>query len=59
MAKVKVKALKDFQSSILSMQEGETRELDLDEHTFESWTSSGLIEKVKKASPKKVKADED
>lgn len=54
---MKVKSLKDFQSSILSMHEGETRELNLDDHTLKSWIDSGLIEEVK-SSKKRVKADE-
>lgn len=40
---------------ILSMEEGEVRELDLDQHTLNSWTESGLIEEVKEAPKKKGK----
>jgi hypothetical protein len=53
---MKVKALREFQSIILSMDEGEVRDLELDPYILDSWISSGLIEEVK--VKKKVKADE-
>jgi DNA repair photolyase len=56
---MKVKALKDFQSTVLSMEENEVRKLELDASTLENWISSGLIEAVKEAPKKKVKANVD
>jgi hypothetical protein len=54
---MKVKALKDFQSSIVSMEKGEVKEVELDEYTLKNWTENGFIEEVK--SKKSVKDDED
>lgn len=56
---MKVKALKDFQSTVLSMTENEIRKLELDTSTLENWISSGLIEEVKEVPKKKVKANAD
>jgi hypothetical protein len=56
---MKVKALKDFQSTVLSMEENEVRKLELDASTLENWISSGLIEEVKEVPIKKVKANVD
>jgi hypothetical protein len=56
---MKVKALRNFQSIILSMEENEVRELELDASTSESWISSGLIEEVKEAPKRKVKVNVD
>jgi hypothetical protein len=56
---MKVRALKDFQSIILSMVEGEENDLEIESHILESWISSGLIEEVKvKRSKKSVKSDD-
>jgi hypothetical protein len=44
---MKIKCLRGFVSSILTMEEGEVKEIELDAPTFEYWTSNGLIEEVK------------
>jgi hypothetical protein len=54
---VKIKALKDIQSSIVFMEKGEVREIELDEYTLKNWTENSLIEEVKETK-KKVKPDE-
>jgi hypothetical protein len=40
------------------MNEGETKEVDLDNHTLNNWIESGLVEEVK-TSRKKVKTNDD
>jgi hypothetical protein len=55
---MKIKALKEFQSMILSMDEGEVRDLELDSYILNSWIGSGLIEEVKKVNKKSVKTNE-
>lgn len=44
---MKIKALRGFVSSITSMEAGDVKEVDLDEPTYQHWTSIGLIEEVK------------
>jgi hypothetical protein len=47
---MKIKALKSFQSSIVNMDEGEIKDVELDEYTFENWTANGFIQEVKEDS---------
>jgi hypothetical protein len=42
----KIKCLRGFVSSILTMVEGEEKEIELDVGTFENWIELGLIEEV-------------
>jgi hypothetical protein len=44
---MKIKALKEFQSPIVSMEKGEVKEVELDDYTLQNWTENGLIEEVK------------
>jgi hypothetical protein len=55
---MKIKCLKGFVSSILTMVEDEVKEIELDEPTFEYWSSSGLIEEVKETIKESVTTDE-
>jgi hypothetical protein len=55
---MKIKCLKGFVSSILTMVEDEVKEIELDDPTFEYWSSSGLIEEVKETIEESVTTDE-
>jgi hypothetical protein len=46
---MRFKALKSFVSSIGTFNEGDEKEIELDEATSKMWTEHGLIEEVKEA----------
>lgn len=49
---MKIKALKEFQSPIVSMEKDEVKEVELDDYTLQNWTENGLIVEVKTLSKK-------
>jgi hypothetical protein len=56
---MKIKCLRGFVSSILTMEEGEVKEIELEAPTFEYWTSNGLVEEVKEdTAPEAVNSNE-
>jgi hypothetical protein len=55
---MKIKCLRGFVSSVLTMEEGDVKEIELDAPTFEYWTSNGLVEEVKEPFEESVKTDE-
>jgi hypothetical protein len=46
---MRFKVLKSFVSSIGTFNEGDEKEVELDESTSKMWTEHGLIEEVKEA----------
>jgi hypothetical protein len=55
---MRIKALQDFHSPIVTMRKDEIRVIELDDYTFENWVANGLIVEVKLSGKKSVSSDE-
>lgn len=55
---MRIKALQDFHSAILTMQKDEIRVVEIDDYTFQNWVANGLIEDASFTRKKAVSKDE-